>query len=152
MNKFMKLALNEAQLGVEKGHGGPFGAVIVRDGKVIAKGHNMVLENNDPTAHAEIVAIRAACNVLGSYHLSDCVIYSSSEPCPMCLSAIIWARIPEVFYGCSRSDTASIGFSDEKIYEVFSKNKSLVKLEQLNRDECLLVHKEWFNKDGRIIY
>ena len=153
MNKFMKLAVEEARNGVADGHGGPFGAVVVKDDKVIASAHNMVLANNDPSAHAEIQAIRKACEVLGTPMIPDCEIYSSCEPCPMCLSAIMWARIPTVYYGCTKEDAGKIGFIDDYIYHILdgSDGGSLNRV-SLDRDGCLPVMDEWEHKEGHGIY
>ncbi|HEY1792463.1 MAG TPA: nucleoside deaminase [Opitutaceae bacterium] len=112
----MRDAIRLSEEGLRSGKGGPFGCVVVRAGKVVGRGNNQVTSACDPTAHAEVVAIRDACRALGTYHLEDCVVYTSCEPCPMCLSAIYWARIPTVYYGNSRSDAAAVGFDDEFIY------------------------------------
>ena len=121
MNKFMEMAKNNADNGIIKKEGGPFGAVIIdKDGNVIANGNNQVLLQNDPTAHAEIVAIRNACKVLNTYDLSDYILYTSCEPCPMCLSAIIWSNIKTVYYGCTKKDAGEIGFRDDIIYDYLS--------------------------------
>ena len=117
MNRFIEMANEEALTGSSVNDGGPFGAVITKAGKVISRGHNEVLKTNDPTAHAEMVAIRRAAQALGSYDLSGCEIHSSCEPCPMCLAAIYWARISKVYYGCTKEDAARIGFDDNAIYE-----------------------------------
>lgn len=109
---YMMLAVQEARKGISQGHGGPFGAVIVKDGNVIAKGHNQVIELNDPTCHGEMMAIREACKVLGTFDLTGCELYTTSEPCPMCKCAIMWANIKKVYYGCSVEDAAAIGFRD----------------------------------------
>lgn len=152
MNKFMKLAVGAAFDGIKKGDGGPFGAVIVKDNEVLSIGNNKVLSLNDPTVHAEIVAIRQACLKLNTYDLSGCTIYTSAFPCPMCLSAIMWANIKEIYYGCGREDIENIGFKDNFIYEVFKGNKaSQIKFEALDRKECLKVFKEYEEKNG-IIY
>jgi len=102
--------------GVRQGHGGPFGAVVARDGEILGEGCNRVLVDNDPTAHAEVLAVRAACRALGQYHLAGCVLYTSCEPCPMCLAAIHWARLDAVHYALSRDDAARIGFDDARLY------------------------------------
>lgn len=117
MNNFMKLAIKEAEQGIKEGHGGPFGAVIVRDGVVIGQGHNHVVVNNDPTCHGEIDAIRNACKNIGSFDLSGCDIYTTGEPCPMCLSAILWANINKIYYACTIKDNDDIGFRDEIFYK-----------------------------------
>ena len=144
MNNFMELALEEARKGVKDGDGGPFGAVIVKNGEIIASAHNMVLKNDDPTAHAEVQAIRKACKALGSPLIPDCEIYSTCEPCPMCLSAILWARIPTVYYGCTKEDAGNIGFIDDYIYNVLdgSDGGNLNRI-SLCRDDCLPLMEEW---------
>jgi guanine deaminase len=114
---FMREALKLAEDGVRSGRGGPFGCVIVRRGAVVGRGQNTVTSANDPTAHAEIVAIRDACRTQGTFQLTDCELYTSCEPCPMCLAAIYWARIPTVYYGNTRADAAAIGFDDDFIYQ-----------------------------------
>ncbi|HBQ64082.1 MAG TPA: hypothetical protein DD727_04000, partial [Clostridiales bacterium] len=114
----MALAVEEARAGVSHMDGGPFGAVILKEGRVIAHAHNEVIKNSDPTAHAEMQAIRRAAAALGRFDLSDCEIVSTCEPCPMCLSAIYWARIRRMVYGCTREDAAALGFDDQRLYEV----------------------------------
>ena len=113
----MDAAVSEAEAGVEHGHGGPFGAVVVLNGRIVGRGHNEVLFRNDPTAHAEIGAIRDACAHLGSYSLEDCVLYATGEPCPMCLAAIHWARLDRVVYAQTRDDAENIGFDDARLFE-----------------------------------
>jgi len=154
MNEFMALALEEARRGIENDDGGPFGAVIVLDGKVISKAHNEVLKRNDPTAHAEILAIREASSILGRYDLSDCEIYSTSEPCPMCFSAIFWARIKKLVYGTTREDVAEIGFDDSLIYDVIKGEAEAEQMELVNvdREGCRAVLEEWRRKPGRRVY
>ena len=153
MDKFMKMAKECAQHGVSYNEGGPFGAVIVdKAGNIIAKGNNMVLANNDPTAHAEVTVIREACKKLETYDLSGCTLYTSCEPCPMCLSAIIWANIKEVYYACTREDAGKIGFRDDVIYDYLEgKNKDLIKLEQIDREKCIDLFEE-YEKNNKIIY
>lgn len=153
MDRFMNIAKENARIGIEKGEGGPFGAVIVdENGNIIAHGNNKVLKNNDPTAHAEIVAIREACKRLQTYDLSNCTLYTSAEPCPMCLSAIVWANIKHVYYGCNRKDAAEIGFRDDAIYEYLKGNKKdLLKLDNVDREECLEVFNQ-YKKNNGIIY
>ena len=153
MNKFMNIAKQEAFEGYTNNEGGPFGAIIVdKDGNIISKGHNKVLKNNDPTAHAEIVAIRTACEKLKTYDLSNYILYTSCEPCPMCLSAIIWSNIKEVYYACTKNDAASIGFRDDAIYEYLKgKNKDLISLVQMDRDECVELF-ENSKKQNKVIY
>lgn len=154
MNEFMWLALEEARIGIDENDGGPFGAVIVRDGKVVSKAHNEVLKRNDPTAHAEILAIREASAILGRYDLSTCEIYSTSEPCPMCFAAIFWARIKRLVYGTTREDVAEIGFDDSLIYEVIRGEAELEQMEMVNldREGCRAVLEEWRRKPGRRVY
>ena len=118
---FMQKAIDLAKKGVSSNSGGPFGAVIVKDNKIIGKGYNKVTSTNDPTAHAEIVAIKEACEKLQSFQLEDCVIYTSCEPCPMCLGAIYWARPKKVVYGCDRDDASFINFDDQFIYDELKK-------------------------------
>jgi len=153
-NEFMRLALEEARRGIENDDGGPFGAVIVRDGKVISKAHNEVLKRNDPTAHAEILAIREASSILKSYDLSTCEIYSTSEPCPMCFAAIFWARIKRLVYGTTREDVAEIGFDDSLIYDVIRGEAEAEQMELVNADRegCRAVLEEWEKKPGRRVY
>ena len=152
MNKFMKKSNDMANKGIENKEGGPFGAVIVdKEGKIISTGNNKVLKTNDPTAHAEIVAIRNACKKLKTNDLSDYILYSSCEPCPMCLSAIIWSNIKTMYYGCTRKDAAEIGFRDDMIYEYLKgKNKDLINIEQLDRDECFKTMEKYKQIGGKI--
>jgi len=154
MNEFLKIALEEARAGIENDDGGPFGAVIVREGVVISKAHNEVLRRNDPTAHAEILAIREASAVLGSFDLSTCEIYSTSQPCPMCFAAIFWARIRRLFYGTTREDVAGIGFDDRLIYNVIRGEAEAEEMEVVNvdRDRCIEVLEEWERRPGRRVY
>lgn len=154
MNSFIRIAIEEALFGIKSNDGGPFGAVIVRNGKIIAKAHNEVIKTNDPTAHAEIVAIRRASNSLGRFDLSDCEIYSSCEPCPMCFAAIHWAKITKLYYGCTKEDAAKIGFDDQYIYDVINgtAEKKKVKTIQIDRDLCLKPFKEWDRKVDKIQY
>ena len=153
MKDFMKIAKKEAYNGYTSNEGGPFGAVITdKSGKIIAQGHNMVLKNNDPTAHAEITTIRKACKELGTYDLSNYILYTSCEPCPMCLSAIIWANIKEVYYACTKKDAGDIGFRDDIIYKYLEgKNKDSICLKQINREECIELFEE-YKKQNKIIY
>ena len=154
MNKYMKQAIDEAFKGMRSDEGGPFGAVIVKDGEIIAIGHNEVLKTNDPTAHAEIVAIRKATKKLGRFDLSDCEIYSTCEPCPMCYSAIHWAKMKTLYYGATRYDAADIDFDDQYIYDVIlgKTNKLQVKKEQIEQEECLAPFKEWSKKVDKVGY
>ena len=150
MNTFMELAKKNAEIGVSKNEGGPFGAVIVdENNNIIATGNNKVLLQNDPTAHAEIVSIRATCKKLNTYDLTGMTIYTSCEPCPMCLSAIIWSNISTVYFACTKNDAANIGFRDDAIYEYLKgSNKSLLNLTQIDRLECL----ELFKNYNKTIY
>lgn len=141
MNEYMKLAIKEAKKGIKNGHGGPFGAVIVKDGVVIGKGHNMVIKNHDATCHGEIMAIHSASKALGSHDLSGSEIYTTGEPCPMCLGAILWSNIKKIYYGCNIDDTAKIGFRDEKFYDNFEKIKD--RAIELDRKECLELYAEY---------
>lgn len=153
MNKYMQIAKEMADKGIEEKEGGPFGAIIVdKEGNVIAKGNNKVILKNDPTAHAEVTAIREACEKLNTYDLSNCILYTSCEPCPMCLSAIIWANIKEVYFGCTKEDAAEIGFRDEAIYDfIKGKNNNLINLKQMDREECIKTFNE-YKKNKGIIY
>lgn len=153
VNSFMKMAINEAQKGIRNGHGGPFGAVIVKDGKVIGKGHNQVIKNNDPTCHGEMMAIHKACKTLKTFDLSGCEIYTTGEPCPMCLAAILWANISKVYYGCNIYDTEKIGFRDSAFYN-FQNDKEAKKkfIVELDRDACLKLYDEYKNIEGKINY
>lgn len=158
MNEYMKVAKELANDNLKTNVGGPFGACIVKDGKIIGKGSNHVLENNDPTAHAEVMAIRDACRNINSYDLSGCELYTSCYPCPMCLSAIIWANIKVVYYGNTKEDAASIGFRDDIIYkyiESLSKNmqdSSVLELKSMNRDETIEEFKKFANKNDKTMY
>ncbi len=153
MNKFMRIAKENAEKGISNKEGGPFGAVIVdKNGEIIANGNNRVLKNNDPTAHAEIIAIREACKKLNTYDLSEYILYTSCEPCPMCLSAIIWANIKEIYYGCTKEDAGNIGFRDDIIYDYLKgKNKDLINMEKMDRDECIKTF-EKYSRDNGVIY
>ncbi len=150
----MGTAVREAFKGMTANEGGPFGAVIVKEGRVIAKGHNRVVKTNDPTAHAEIVSIRRASKKLGSFDLSDCEIYSTCEPCPMCLAAIYWARIRRLFYGCTKEDAAKIGFADESIDAAIKGKRSARKLRliPMEREGCLKAFAAWRQKADKIPY
>ena len=149
---YMKMAIEEAREGIHKGHGGPFGTVIVKDGKVIAKGHNMVLANHDATAHGEVTAIRKAGEILGTHDLSDCVLYTTGEPCHMCLCAILWANIKKVYYGCTIADNGKIGFRDDKFNTIFGGREKLGGfLTETDREECLRLFDE-YNKMNHKTY
>ena len=151
---FMRAAVQLAENGMRSGRGGPFGCVVVRRGEVVGRGSNRVTSTNDPTAHAEVVAIRDACTALGTFQLTDCELYTSCEPCPMCLAAIYWARIPQVFYGNTRADAAAIGFDDDFIYQQIPlpPEQRTVKMELLLRDEAQTAFQEWAAKTDKIRY
>lgn len=152
--KFMQRAIDLAKEGVRKGAGGPFGAVVVKDGKIVGEGHNKVTSTNDPTAHAEVTAIRDACANLGTFQLDDCTIYTSCEPCPMCLGAMYWARPKLVYMGCTREDAAAIGFDDQFIYDEIEKdidNRQL-KILRLMRKDALEAFELWEEKQDRTDY
>lgn len=153
MNKFMQIAKENADTGILKNEGGPFGAVIVdENNNIISNGNNQVLNQKDPTAHAEIVAIREACKKLNTYDLPNCILYTSCEPCPMCLSAIIWANIKKVYYGCTKHDADKIGFRDDIIYQYLKGEKTdLIDLQEMDREECLKTFEEYQKKSG-VIY
>lgn len=152
--EFMRRAISLAQKGIDEEAGGPFGAVVVKGGEIVGEGFNQVTSTNDPTAHAEVVAIRRACRNLNSFQLDDCIIYTSCEPCPMCLGAIYWARPLRVFYAATREDAAAIGFDDQFIYEEIEKNfeHRQMKLVNLLRDEGLTVFENWTNKLDKTKY
>ena len=151
---FMREAIRLSIENMRAGNGGPFGAVIVKDGKIIARGFNQVTSSNDPTAHAEVVAIREACKVLNSFQLEDCEIYTSCEPCPMCLGAIYWARPSKMYYANTKKDAANIGFDDQFIYEELDLplDKRQLAAEQLLQDEAIVAFKEWEEKTNKIEY
>lgn len=151
---FMREAIQLSIDSMRAGNGGPFGAVVVKDGKVIAKGFNKVTSTNDPTAHAEVVAIREACKVLGTFQLAGCEIYTSCEPCPMCLGAIYWARPDKMYFANTKTDAAAIGFDDQFIYEEIELNVGERQLptEQLLNEEALVAFKEWQQKSDKIEY
>jgi guanine deaminase len=152
--EFMQRAIELARRGIERNDGGPFGAVVVRDGRVVGEGCNRVTSTNDPTAHAEIVAIREACRNLNSFQLADCVIYTSCEPCPMCLGAIYWARPKRLVYAGTRDDAAEAGFDDGHIYEEIALAPEERRIETVNfmREAARQVFNEWVAKDDKIEY
>ena len=152
--KFMTRSIELAKNGVEANAGGPFGCVVVKNGEIVGEGSNRVTSTNDPTAHAEIVAIRNACGSLNSFQLDGCTIYTSCEPCPMCLGAIYWARPSRVFYACTRDDAANIGFDDNFIYDELEKNNGERELELTNfmREEALEVFARWAAKPDKVEY
>lgn len=151
---FMLRAIQLSKEGMEHNHGGPFGAVIVKDGKIVGEGFNRVTSTNDPTAHAEIVAIRNACRALSAYNLAGAEIYCSCEPCPMCLSAIYWARISKIYYANTRKDAAAIGFDDDLIYAEIPKNNNerMIPAFQLLHPEALQVFEAWKLKEDKTEY
>ncbi len=150
MNKFMKVAKELSEDNDE--NGGPFGACVVKDGEIIGKGSNHVIINNDPSAHAEVMAIRDACKNINSYDLSGCELYTSCYPCPMCLSLIIWSNIKKVYYGNTHEDADKIGFRDKFIYDFFENpEKSTLDLENMCRDETIEAFEE-YEKNGGTIY
>lgn len=152
--KFMQMAIDLSVQNVTESIGGPFGAVIVKDGKVIAGSANQVTSTNDPTAHAEVSAIRLACKQLNTFDLTGCVVYTSCEPCPMCLGAIYWSRIETIYYANTKADAEDIGFSDKFIYDELEKpmNKRSLPVVQMMRDEALVAFKLWGNSAMRIDY
>ncbi len=152
--KFMRRAIQLAVEGMNSDLGGPFGAVIVKNNSIIAEGNNNVTSKNDPTAHAEVVAIRKACEKLSSFQLEGCTIYTSCEPCPMCLGAIYWARPDRVVYGCDRQDAANIDFDDQFIYDELKVNMSDRKIpfQQLLQEEAVTVFEAWDTKNDRTLY
>ncbi|MFA6620461.1 MAG: nucleoside deaminase [Bacilli bacterium] len=140
---FMSLAIAEAEAGIKAGEGGPFGAVIVKDGVVLGSGHNQVVKMNDPTCHGEIMAIRDACKKLGSFDLSGAEIYTTGYPCPMCLGAILWANIKTVYYGCNVEDTEKIGFRDSAFYELLKEGNKAKYIHELSREACLKLYSDY---------
>lgn len=152
--EFMMRAIELAKMGVEMNLGGPFGCVIVKEDIIVGEGNNRVTTTNDPTAHAEIIAIRDACQTLDSFQLDGCTIYTSCEPCPMCLGAIYWARPEKVFFACTRADAAHIGFDDDFIYAELEKKNDEREMVLLNmmRDEALEIFNGWAAKPDKIKY
>ena len=153
-NDFMRAALKLAEDGIRSGRGGPFGCVIVRRGVIVGRGQNAVTSTNDPTAHAEIVAIRDAARTLGTFQLADCELYTSCEPCPMCLAAIYWARIPTVFYGNTRADAAAIGFDDDFIHQQMRlpPEQRRLAMTPLLHAEAQAVFQAWAAKADKVWY
>jgi guanine deaminase len=152
--KFMREAIRLSIQMMRRGQGGPFGAAVVRDGRIVGRGWNQVTSANDPTAHAEIVAIREACKRLRTFQLDDCDLYTSCEPCPMCLSAIYWARLGNVFYANTRRDAAKIDFDDDFIYREVALpiRERTLKMKQILHDEALAAFAEWQRKPDKIPY
>ena len=152
MNKFMSEALNEAYEGIKNHHGGPFGSVVVKDGEIIGRSHNCVLRDNDPTLHGEIQAIRDACKNTGTHDLSGCELYTTAQPCPMCLGAILWAGIDKVYYGCNIDDTEKIGFRDEVFYKMLDSGNSGEKLVCIDRGEYLKLFDDYDSREDKELY
>ncbi len=158
MNEYMKIVKELADENLQTNAGGPFGACVVKNGQIIGKGSNHVLANNDPTAHAEIMAIRDACKNIKSYDLKECELYTSCYPCPMCLSAIIWSNIKKVYYGNTKEDAADIGFRDDFIYQYIqnlAQNKqdnSILNLTSMDREETIKEFKKFAQKEDKTIY
>src|SRR5487761_2026037 len=150
--KFMRAAIQLSLAKMKANCGGPFGAVVVRQGKIVGRGWNQVTSTNDPTAHAEVSAIRAACQKLKTFQLDDCELYTSCEPCPMCLAAIYWARFKNVYYANTRQDAAKIDFDDDLIYREVARPvaRRLIPMQQLLRPEALEVFKAWQNKTDKV--
>jgi len=152
--KFMQRAIDIAFLGVDSGKGGPFGAVVVKDGVIVGEGSNEVTSTADPTAHAEVVAIRRACSSLGEFQLDGCELYTTCEPCPMCIGAIYWARPDKVYYGSTKEDAAAIGFDDNFIYneiDLAMKDRK-IPFVQMDRSETISLFEKWQDKNDKIDY
>lgn len=152
---YMKLSAQEAEKNLKTGDGGPFGCVILKDGQLVAQAHNQVLIDHDPTAHAEITAIRQATKKLGTHDLSGCVVYTSCYPCPMCLGALIWANVKKVYYGNTAKDAAAIGFRDDFIYDFIkgnAKDANVMDLEQMERDITIPAFNEFMNMQDKQLY
>ncbi|WP_262511713.1 nucleoside deaminase [Adhaeribacter pallidiroseus] len=152
--EFMREAIRLSLEKMQAGYGGPFGAVVVRNNKIIARGFNNVLASNDPTAHAEVDAIRKACATLQTFQLTDCDLYTSCEPCPMCLGAIYWTRFRKVYYGNSKQDAAAIGFDDHFIYQELEKPQTdrQIPTEQLLPEEANVAFQEWGKNPNKLVY
>ena len=158
MNEFMEKAIDLSEDNFEKKYGGPFGACVVKDGQIIGKGMNRVIKDKDPTAHAEIVAIRSACKKLDTHDLSECELYTSCYPCPMCLSAIIWSNIKKVYYANTKEDAEDIGFRDDFIYDYIDGlsegkvDKKVLNLKSINREEAIEVFERYKESEDKITY
>jgi tRNA(Arg) A34 adenosine deaminase TadA len=154
MHEFMRRAIALAMENVRTGSGGPFAAVIAKEGRIVAEGANRVTTTNDPTAHAEVVAIREACRNLGDFQLAGCDLYTTCEPCPMCLGAIYWARPARVFYACVAADAAAAGFDDAFIYEELGRTHAdrRVPMQQLLREESLQIFWAWRQQEKKTLY
>lgn len=152
--EFMNEAVQAALKGMQNNEGGPFGCIVVKDGEIIGRGNNKVTSTNDPTAHAEVTAIRDACKNIGSFQLDGCIVYTSCEPCPMCLGAIYWARPDKVFYGSNQIDAANIGFDDEFIYKEIPLpyEKRSIPFEQVGREIALEPFRKWSEKQDKVEY
>lgn len=150
----MKRAIELARTGMENNEGGPFGCVVVKDGEIIAEGNNRVTTSNDPTAHAEVVAIRKACEALNTFQLDGCEIYTSCEPCPMCLGAIYWARPKSIYYAATRDDAAAAGFDDSFIYDEIHipPEDKTIPMKSMAREEAVEVFQTWNRKTDKIVY
>jgi tRNA(Arg) A34 adenosine deaminase TadA len=152
--RFMLQAIRLSIVGMRRGQGGPFGAVVVKGNRIVGRGWNQVTSSNDPTAHGEMIAIREACARLKTFHLEDCDLYASCEPCPMCLSAAYWARIRKLYFGNTRKDAAKIAFDDDFLYHQVAlplRRRSLA-MKQLLRDEALAAFREWKKKADKVVY
>ena len=151
---FIREAIKQADKGINNNEGGPFGAIVVKNGEIVGRGNNKVTSTNDPTAHAEMVAIRDACKNLNSFQLDDCVIYSSCEPCPMCLGAIYWARPKKLIFASSREDASDAGFDDSLIYNEIGlpKEKRLIETQQILQDEGIVIFDKWKLTDNKTKY
>ena len=152
--KFMQEAIDLSETGMRNNEGGPFGCVIVKDDKIIGRGNNQVITTNDPTAHAEIVAIREACDTLNTFLLEGCEVFTSCEPCPMCLAAIYWARADKIYFANTRKDVAEIGFDDSMIYEEINRDLKDRNIPMINfgREAAQKIFKEWSEKKDKTIY
>lgn len=151
---FMKKAIECSSYGMDNNFGGPFGAIVVKNGEIVAEGWNQVTSINDPTAHAEIVAIRNACKKLNTFELNGCELYTSCEPCPMCLAAIYWARIEKIYYGNTRQDAADIEFDDDFIYKEIplAVEKRTIPMEQVGKEEAIKIFEQWQKKVNKVQY
>ncbi|ERN40931.1 cytosine/adenosine deaminase [Rubidibacter lacunae KORDI 51-2] len=152
--ELMEAAIAQSQIALSLGEGGPFGAVVVRNGEIVARGHNEVIGTNDPSAHAEIVAIRRACHVLQTFHLNGCELYTSCEPCPMCWAAINWAQLDRVYYGNDQYDAAAIGFSDRFLYEELNRppQERRIPMQQFMAAEAKAAFQTWERLENRVEY
>lgn len=154
MNKFMQIAIEEAREGISHDDGGPFGAVVVKDGKIIGRGHNRVARNNDPTCHGEMEAIRDACKNLSTFDLSGADIYTTGQPCVMCLGAILWANINHIYYGCTIAENDMIGFRDDVFSQTLQINMDKLqdRVSQLGHEECLQLFHDYMNITNKTMY